>query len=94
MCFKQKLCLPSPFGQITQPECPPYLYLYFLEWHVVDHKVLIYLEYYSVPSSELGPPHPLSRKQVYSVLPPPAKQRGGGHTRLRVRGWGSPTSDD
>jgi hypothetical protein len=34
----------------------------------------------SVPSSELGPPHPLSRKRVW----PPPKPNGGGHTRLRV----------
>ncbi len=26
--------------------------------------------------------------------PPPGTKRGGGHTRLRVRGWGSPNSDD
>ncbi len=26
--------------------------------------------------------------------PPPGTKGGGGHTRLRVRGWGSPNSDD
>ncbi len=28
--------------------------------------------------------------------PPPAEPgaRGGGHARLRVRGWGSPNADD
>ncbi len=36
----------------------------------------------SVPSSELGPPHPLSRKQ-----------RGRG-THPAGEGWGSPSSDD
>ncbi len=44
-----------------------------------------------VPSSELGlsqvpTPHP--------PLPSEPKVRGGGHTRLRVRGWGSHNSDD
>ncbi len=36
-------------------------------------------------------PPPLSPA---SVPPYPRNQRGGGHTRLRVRGWGSPNSDD
>ncbi len=46
-----------------------------------------------VPSSslELGLSHPLSR---HRVCPYPRNQRGGGHTRLRVRVWGSPNSDD
>jgi hypothetical protein len=44
----------------------------------------------SVPSSELGPPHPLSRSECVS----PLIQRRGEHTRLRVRGWGSLNSDD
>ncbi len=47
----------------------------------------------SVPSSESGPPTPLSRKQV---CPPPPGTKRGGHTRLyagevMVRG---PNSDD
>jgi hypothetical protein len=45
-----------------------------------------------VPSSELGLPQPLSRKRVCPPLLP--DQRVGGHTRLLVRGWGSPNSDD
>jgi hypothetical protein len=36
----------------------------------------------SVPSPELGPPIPQTSMSV------PPNQRGGGHTRLRVRGWG------
>jgi hypothetical protein len=44
-----------------------------------------------VPSSELGLPQPLSRKRV---CPPPRTKRVGGHTRLRLRGWGSSNSDD
>ncbi len=27
-------------------------------------------------------------------MPLPPEPKGGGHTRLRVRGWGSPNSDD
>ncbi len=42
-----------------------------------------------VPSSELGLP-PLSRKQVC----PTPRNQGRRHTLLRVRGWGSPNSDD
>ncbi len=44
-----------------------------------------------VPSSELGLSYPsLSRQRV---CPSPRYQRGG-HTRLRMRGWGGPNSDD
>ncbi len=47
------------------------------------------LDYNSVCTlSELGPPHPLFLQRV---CPPPPNQRGRGHTRLRVRGWGVPT---
>ncbi len=45
----------------------------------------------SVPSSELAPPPPLPSGECVS---PPQNQRRGKHTRLRVRGWGSPNSDD
>ncbi len=44
-----------------------------------------------VPSSELGLPQPLFRPRV---CPSPRTGGRGGHTRLRVRGWGSPNSDD
>jgi hypothetical protein len=40
----------------------------------------------SVPLSELGPPLPQAC--------PSAGTKGVGHTRPRVRGWGSPNSDD
>ncbi len=43
-----------------------------------------------VPSSDLGLSHPLSRQRVC----PSTQNRGGGHTRLRVRGWGSSNFDD
>ncbi len=35
-------------------------------------------------------PPPLSPASV----PLPPRPKGGGHTRLRVRGWGSPNSND
>ncbi len=44
-----------------------------------------------VPSSELGPPRPLSPCEC---VPPPRIKGGGGHTSLRGEGWGSPNSDD
>jgi hypothetical protein len=43
-----------------------------------------------VPSSELGISQPLSRQRVC----PSHQNRGGGHTRPRVRGWGIPNSHD
>jgi hypothetical protein len=45
-----------------------------------------------VSSLELGLSPPLSRQRVCPSPPPESK--GRGHTRLRVRGWGSPNSDD
>jgi hypothetical protein len=49
------------------------------------------LEYHSVcPLVGTGtPPPPLLQASV-----PPRNQRGRVHTRQRVRGWGSPNSDD
>ncbi len=41
-------------------------------------------------SSELGLSHPFSRRRVC----PPPFGRGEGYTRLRERGWESPSSDD
>ncbi len=59
--------------------------------HRVHHKVLKSTTVY-VPSLELGLSHPLS---CQPVCPSPRnKGRGAQHTRLRVRGWGSPNSDD
>ncbi len=46
------------------------------------------------PSSELGLFQPLSHKRVCPPRPSPLDQRVGGHTRMRLRGWGSPNSDD
>ncbi len=54
----------------------------------------IYKEYHIVyvPSSELGLSHP--PLSPASVPFPPGIKGGGGHTRLRARGLGSPNSDD
>jgi hypothetical protein len=43
-----------------------------------------------VPSSEMGLSLPLSPQQVC----PSPQNRRERHTRLRVRGWGSPNSDE
>ncbi len=57
-----------------------------------DHKVHIFIEYHSVcPLVGIGTlPPPLSSASA----PLPPEPKGGRHTRLRVRGWGSPNSDD
>ncbi len=38
----------------------------------------------TLPEAHRNIPHPLSRKRLY-----PPVTKGGGHTHLRVRGWGS-----
>jgi len=43
-----------------------------------------------VPSSELDSPTP----SLITECAPPHAAKGGGHIRLRVRGWGSPNSHD
>jgi hypothetical protein len=62
----------------------------------VGHKLHnIYLEYHSVcPSSKwyLSPPPPPLPQA--SVTLPPEPKGVGGNTRLQVKGWGSPNSDD
>ncbi len=46
----------------------------------------------SRPKWDPPPPlHPLTR---WRVCPLPLRFRGGGHSRLRERGWGSPHSDE
>jgi hypothetical protein len=58
----------------------------------VIHKVLIYKEHHSVcPFVGIGTLPPLLSP---ASVPLPPVQRGGGHARLRVGGWGSPNSDD
>jgi hypothetical protein len=51
------------------------------------HKVHTYKEFHSVcPLVGIGLSRPISRQRV---CPSPRNQMGVGHTRLRVRGWGS-----
>ncbi len=58
----------------------------------MSHKVLIQyrLPLWLSPRRNWASPTPLSPASV----PLPRKQRGVEHTRLQVRGWGSPNSDD
>jgi hypothetical protein len=42
------------------------------------------------PRRNWDSPTPLAASEC--ALPP--GQKGGGHTRLRLKGWGSPNSDD
>jgi hypothetical protein len=57
-----------------------------------NQKLYKYLKYNSVcPLVRIGtPPHPSPASEC--VLP--RNQSGGGHTRLRVRGWEGPNLDD
>ncbi len=58
---------------------------------LLTHKVHTYIEYHSVcPLVRFGTPPPLSLKRVSPSL----QNQKGGDTRLWVRGWGSPNSDD
>jgi hypothetical protein len=56
------------------------------------HKVHIYLEYHSVcPLVRIGNPR---NHRVHAPCGSGGSQFRRVHTRLRVRGWGSPDSDD
>jgi hypothetical protein len=54
----------------------------FLTKYVLIERTTVY-----GPSSELGLFHPLSRQRA-------SPRNHGGHIRVRVRGWGSPNSND
>ncbi len=74
------------------PTCSPG----FMGWWVGKTTLCpqsIYKEYHSVslPLLELGLSHSLSRQRV---CPSHRNHRVAGHTRVRVRGWGSPNSND
>jgi hypothetical protein len=58
----------------------------------LQHKVHVYKEYHSVCPLVGTGTLPTSLSPASVPLPP--EPEGGGHTRLRVRGWGSPNSDD
>ncbi len=56
-----------------------------------QHKVHICLEYHSVcPLVRIVPPPPTASPAGECFLP---GTKGGGHTRLRVRGWEGPNAD-
>jgi hypothetical protein len=59
---------------------------------LIHKSTYIYLEHHSVcPSSDSPNPSPASE----CTLPPPDERvGGGGHTRRRLRGWGSLNSDN
>jgi hypothetical protein len=66
---------------------------YKLNTFLFKHKLRIFTEYHSVcPLVGIGtlPPPYLASE----CAPPPGTKEWGGHTRLRVRGWGSQNSDD
>jgi hypothetical protein len=73
---------------------------YHIEWKINYFNYLLfisfhsYLQHHSVcPLVKLGSLYPLSPKRV-CFSPEPKGGGGGLHTRLRVRRWGSPISDD
>ncbi len=66
--------------------------------HKVQYIYTVPIEYHSVcPLVGIGsfwdPVQPISGKQVCTP-PPPGPKGGRLHNRLRMRGWGSPNSDD
>ncbi len=92
--FRPLLWTSAPLTSLVRlpPPLPP-----FPVWicaGVCTKYVRIYKEYKSVcPIIGIGLSQPLCRQRVCpSRLPP--EPGGGGHTHQRVRGWGSPNSDD
>ncbi len=87
MCHVSPHANESIVTPLHQPSHPPRLY------STVHHKVLIYtyIEHHSVcPLVGIGtPPTPLSQ-----AMPSLPDQMDVEHTRPRLRGWGSPNSDD
>ncbi len=58
----------------------------------VPHKVRIYTEYHGLcPLVGIGT---LPTHLTPASVPLPPEPKGRGHTRLQVRGWGSPNADD
>jgi hypothetical protein len=77
----------------TNPFYPPTKYIYIKSTTVYVPSSDIYKEYHSVcPLVGIGtPPTPLPQASE----PSPSGPKGGGvHTRLRLRAWGSPNSND
>jgi hypothetical protein len=76
---------------MLRPPPPITLYLNWLPFKVPQRTYIPRVPQFlsSRPNWDPSPP-PLSQ----ASMSPPRNQRRGGHTRLRVRGWGSPNSDD
>ncbi len=60
-------------------------------WYTPQSTCIYRVPYCMSPRRNWDSPPPLSPASVPLPLEP---KRGGGHTRLRVRGWGSPNADD
>ncbi len=66
-----------------------------LTMHKVHTVYIRYLEYHSVcPFVRTGTPPPPPPPLPLASVSSPWNQRRWEHTRLRVRGWGGPNSDD
>jgi hypothetical protein len=83
----------SPFPHFSHSLFISISYFFLISSPYYLPQARIYKEYYSVcPLVGIWTlPTPLSPA---SVPLPPEPGGGGGHTRLRVSGWGSPNSDD
>jgi hypothetical protein len=68
---------------------------YFIIYINPQSTLSIFIEYHSVCPLRRNwdSPTPFLANECASP-PPEPKSKRGGHTRLRVRGWGSPNSDD
>ncbi len=62
--------------------------------HMRNHKVRIFTEYHSVHMSPRRNWETTTPSFSPASVPLPPEPKEGGHTRLRVRGRGSPNSDD
>ncbi len=78
------------WAQITKSHVPVRLKYQAYSYCIAQSTYIIKSTTVYVPSSELGLSQHLSRQRVC----PSPQNRGGGHTRLPLRGWGSPNSDD
>ncbi len=75
-------------GQDGGPSLAYICIAFFFAGYHYDHKVHLYKEYHMFPRRNWDSPNPSP------ASPPEPKVGGGEHTRLRVRGWRSPSSDD
>ncbi len=99
-----ELCAAGSFDHFPSISCRLGAFFFWLSLYfwfsllfglLLSHKVRKYKEYHSAcPLLGIGTlPTPLSPASV-PLSPSPRTGGGGGHTRLWMRGWGSPNSDD